>query len=107
MTMIQCISPIDGSVYAERPAMSLEAATEAVARARKAQKGWAKRPLEERVQLVMKGVARLNEMVDEVVPELQRRGRYRTDYAQGTLRHKLFGQGDRLPAEHAGRLVQV
>ncbi|NKN36164.1 aldehyde dehydrogenase family protein [Agrobacterium sp. a22-2] len=70
MTMIQCISPIDGSVYAERPAMSLEAASAAVARARKAQKSWARRPLEERVQLVLKGVARLNEMVDEVVPEL-------------------------------------
>lgn len=70
MTMIQCISPIDGSVYAERPAMSLEAATEAVARARKSQKAWARRPLEDRVQLVLKGVARLNEMSDEVVPEL-------------------------------------
>ncbi len=70
MTMIKCISPIDGSVYAERPAMSLEAASEAVARARKAQKAWARRPLEERVQLVLKGVARLNEMADEVVPEL-------------------------------------
>ncbi|MCM2471955.1 aldehyde dehydrogenase family protein [Rhizobium sp. CG5] len=70
MTMIQCISPIDGSVYAERPALSLEAASAAVARARKAQKSWARRPLEERVQLVLKGVARLNEMVDEVVPEL-------------------------------------
>ncbi|MGQ3076516.1 MULTISPECIES: aldehyde dehydrogenase family protein [Rhizobium/Agrobacterium group] len=70
MTMIQCISPIDGSVYAERPAMSLEAATEAVARARKAQKAWVRRPLEDRVQLVLKGVARLNEMADEVVPEL-------------------------------------
>ncbi|MBB4141750.1 aldehyde dehydrogenase family protein [Rhizobium rhizoryzae] len=70
MTMIQCISPVDGSVYAERPASSLEAAGEAVARSRRAQKDWAKRPLEDRVQLVMKGVARLNEMVDEVVPEL-------------------------------------
>ncbi|SIQ22288.1 Acyl-CoA reductase [Rhizobium sp. RU20A] len=70
MTMIQCISPVDGSVYAERPAASPEAARAVVARARKAQKAWAKRPLEERVQLVLKGVARLNEMVDEVVPEL-------------------------------------
>lgn len=70
MTMIKCISPIDGSVYAERPAMSLEAASEAVARARKAQKSWARRPLEERVQLVLKGVERLNEMKDDVVPEL-------------------------------------
>lgn len=70
MTVIKCISPVDGSVYAERQAMPLEAAKEVVARARKAQKAWAKRPLEDRVQLVLKGVARLNEMKDDVVPEL-------------------------------------
>ncbi|MEH3092043.1 MAG: aldehyde dehydrogenase family protein [Agrobacterium cavarae] len=70
MVMIQNISPIDGSVYAEREAMSLDAARGAVLKARAAQKSWARRPLEERVQLVLKGVARLNEMVDEVVPEL-------------------------------------
>ena len=70
MTMIRCISPVDGSVYAERPAMSYDDAATAVARARKAQKSWAKRPLEERVQLVLKGVARLNEMADVVVEEL-------------------------------------
>jgi acyl-CoA reductase-like NAD-dependent aldehyde dehydrogenase len=70
MSMLQCISPVDGSVYAERPAMALEPAADAVARAKKAQKAWARRPLEERVQLVMKGVARLNEMTEEVVPEL-------------------------------------
>ncbi len=70
MVMIQNISPIDGSVYAEREAMSLDAARGAVLKARAAQKAWARRPLEERVQLVLKGVARLNEMVDEVVPEL-------------------------------------
>ncbi|WP_017965140.1 aldehyde dehydrogenase family protein [Rhizobium leguminosarum] len=70
MAMIQCISPVDGSVYAERAALSLDAAKDVVARARKAQKAWAKRPLEERVQLVLKGAARLNEMADVVVPEL-------------------------------------
>ncbi|MBX5204807.1 aldehyde dehydrogenase family protein [Rhizobium sp. NZLR1] len=70
MAMIQCISPVDGSVYAERAALSLDAANDVVARGRKAQKAWAKRPLEERVQLVLKGAARLNEMSDVVVPEL-------------------------------------
>lgn len=70
MTMIQCISPVDGSVYAERPALPLEAAQAVVQRARQAQKAWAARPLDERVRLVMRGVARLNEQVDEVVPEL-------------------------------------
>ncbi len=70
MVMIQNISPIDGTVYAEREAMSLDAARGVVLKARAAQKSWARRPLEDRVQLVLKGVARLNEMVDEVVPEL-------------------------------------
>lgn len=70
MTMIRCISPVNGEVYAERAAMPLELARQAVAQARLAQKSWAKRPLDERVKLVLAGVARLNEMVDEVVPEL-------------------------------------
>lgn len=70
MTMIQCISPVNGEVYAERPAADKATASAVVARARQAQKDWAKRPVEDRVKLVLAGVARLNEMVDEVVPEL-------------------------------------
>jgi FMN-dependent oxidoreductase (nitrilotriacetate monooxygenase family) len=35
-----------------------------------------------------------------VVPELQRRGRYRTSYEEGTLREKFFGRGPRLPDTH-------
>lgn len=42
------------------------------------------------------------DFADLVVPELQRRGRYRTSYDDGTLRHKFFGRGDRLPDEHRG-----
>lgn len=37
-----------------------------------------------------------------VVPALQARDRYKTAYAEGTLRRRLFGGGDRLPARHAG-----
>ncbi len=37
-----------------------------------------------------------------LVPELQRRGVYRTAYTPGTLRQKLFGRGDRLSAPHPG-----
>lgn len=70
MSSLKLISPVDGSVYAERPVMGVEDAAAAVARARKAQKDWARRPLEERIALVKAGVARLNEMSDEVVPEL-------------------------------------
>jgi acyl-CoA reductase-like NAD-dependent aldehyde dehydrogenase len=67
---IKCISPIDGSVYAERPAMDTKAARAVVATSRAAQKAWAARPLAERTKLVLAGVARLGEMNDEVVSEL-------------------------------------
>ena len=41
------------------------------------------------------------DIVDLIVPELQRRGRYKRDYMPGTLREKLFGQGQaRLPRGH-------
>lgn len=71
-TMIRCISPIDGTVFAERPAMSTAAARAAVDGARRLQKDWAARPLAERVAVVRAGVARLGAMNDEVVPELAR-----------------------------------
>ncbi len=47
------------------------------------------------------------DVVDLVVPELQRRGAYRTKYSDGTLRHRLFGRGPRLPDSHAGRRVTI
>jgi FMN-dependent oxidoreductase (nitrilotriacetate monooxygenase family) len=41
------------------------------------------------------------DFVDLVVPELQRRGRYKQDYQPGTLREKLYGAGRaRLGADH-------
>ena len=40
------------------------------------------------------------DIVDQLVPELQRRGRYKRDYAEGTLRHKLFGRAARLHPPH-------
>ncbi|MFZ5961840.1 aldehyde dehydrogenase family protein [Thalassococcus sp. BH17M4-6] len=68
--MITCTSPIDGSVYAERPALSAKAARDAVARARAAQADWAARPLTERIALVQAGVAAVGAMNDEIVPGL-------------------------------------
>ncbi len=68
--MIRCISPIDGSVYAERPVLSPGQARDTVARAREAQGGWAARPLDERRRLVMAGIKALAAMNDRVVEEL-------------------------------------
>ena len=70
MKPIQLISPVDGRVYAERMPLTPEAAEAVAARARAAQKGWAARPLEERIALVQAGVAALNAMKDVVVEEL-------------------------------------
>jgi FMN-dependent oxidoreductase (nitrilotriacetate monooxygenase family) len=40
------------------------------------------------------------DIVDYLVPELQRRGAYPTAYREGTLREKLFGAGPYLPQTH-------
>ncbi|MFA3129020.1 LLM class flavin-dependent oxidoreductase [Acinetobacter pittii] len=42
------------------------------------------------------------DVVEFIVPELQKRGVYQTSYAQGTLREKLFGAGPYLPENHRG-----
>ncbi|MBB4208935.1 acyl-CoA reductase-like NAD-dependent aldehyde dehydrogenase [Roseinatronobacter bogoriensis subsp. barguzinensis] len=70
MTTIRLISPVDGSVYAERDALPIAAARDAVARARAAQSAWSARPLEERVATVMAGIDALEAMAPEIVPEL-------------------------------------
>lgn len=68
--MLKCISPIDGSVFAEREVLSRDMAFEVAARARAAQSDWAARPLQDRIDLVMAGVAAVGAMNDEIVPEL-------------------------------------
>ncbi len=70
MTTVKCISPIDGSVYAERETLSNDAALEAVSRARKAQKAWAARPLQERVDLVMGALKEIENSTDRMTEEL-------------------------------------
>lgn len=70
MKPIQLISPVDGSVYAERLPLTQDAAIAAAKRAKAAQKAWAARSLDDRIALVKAGVAKLNEMKDRVVEEL-------------------------------------
>lgn len=43
------------------------------------------------------------DVVELIVPELQRRGVYRTEYETGTLRDRLFGAGPHLRSRHVGR----
>ncbi len=68
--MLQCISPIDGSVYAERAVLSVDEANRKAAAARAAQRDWAARDRSERMALVRDAIDRLGAMNDEIVPEL-------------------------------------
>ncbi len=70
MTALTCVSPIDGSVFAERNIQAPEDVRAMIDRARRAQRDWAARPLDDRIALVRDGVAALGAMGDETVREL-------------------------------------
>ena len=70
MSTLTCISPIDGSVFATRETLAKKAAKEAIKRAKAAQSKWAARPLQDRIDLVLAGVAAVGAMNDDIVPEL-------------------------------------
>jgi acyl-CoA reductase-like NAD-dependent aldehyde dehydrogenase len=63
-------SPIDGSIYAERPIASDQAVNAAVERARTAQADWARTSIAERGKYMLAMLEALVAMTDEIVPEL-------------------------------------
>ena len=67
---LKCISPIDGTVFAERETVPFEEAKFNIAQAIAAGAEWRLTPLADRIAMVMDGVRRLGEMNDEIVPEL-------------------------------------
>lgn len=96
------ISPIDGSVYAERPFLSESAIQSTVAAAHAAQTTWAELSITERARYCRAALAALAAMQDEIVPEIawqmgrptryggenggvQERGQYMIDIAEEAL----------------------
>ena len=67
---IECVSPVDGSVYATRAVLSEAEADACVAKAKSAQPGWADLPLATRIEKVKASIAALNAMSDRAVEEL-------------------------------------
>lgn len=63
-------SPIDGSIYAERPVATDQAVNAAVERARAAQVSWAQTSIAERGRLMLAFLEALVAMSDEILPEL-------------------------------------
>ncbi|MFN4271454.1 MAG: aldehyde dehydrogenase family protein [Aliihoeflea sp.] len=70
METIKITSPVDGSVFAERPVAADAAIGAAVDRARAAQAEWARVPIAERGTYLLKFLEALLAANDEIVPEL-------------------------------------
>ncbi|MDB2324885.1 aldehyde dehydrogenase family protein [Alphaproteobacteria bacterium] len=81
---IKCISPIDGSLYAERVCLDLDAAMAACEKAKSASAGWAATPLDERIAYVKKAndyIANTKaRMVEELAHQMGRPVRYGGEY---------------------------
>lgn len=124
MKPIQLISPVDGSVWLERMPLDRDAAFAAAARAKAAQKGWAARPLAERIALVKAGVAKLMEIKETLVEELawqmgrptrfggewggvNDRTNYMAEIAAETLAPKVVEDSDRFTRTLAREAVGV
>jgi acyl-CoA reductase-like NAD-dependent aldehyde dehydrogenase len=67
---VKLISPIDGSVYLERTCLTPDKAFAAAARARSAQVAWAAKPLQERIDLVMRANEIIGGQTERMAAEL-------------------------------------
>jgi len=67
---LKLVSPIDGSIYAERPVAGQAEIEARLTQAREAQRAWASEPLDARIKVVRTAIAALRDMNDEIVPEL-------------------------------------
>jgi acyl-CoA reductase-like NAD-dependent aldehyde dehydrogenase len=65
-----CISPVNGRVYARRSLTPRAEVEGVLARARRAQRDWARMPLRERCALIVRFLAAMERLNGEIVPEL-------------------------------------
>ncbi|WP_332822182.1 aldehyde dehydrogenase family protein [Pseudomonas sp.] len=70
MSKLQCISPIDGSLYVERELASASEIKAALAKAERAQQGWKHTPLAERVAIARRAIAAFAAREDQLAEEL-------------------------------------
>jgi acyl-CoA reductase-like NAD-dependent aldehyde dehydrogenase len=67
---VKILSPVDGSIYAERPVATDQAVNAAVERAKAAEEEWAGTPIIERGKYMLAMLEALVAMSDEIVPEI-------------------------------------
>jgi acyl-CoA reductase-like NAD-dependent aldehyde dehydrogenase len=84
--LVRIISPVDGSVYAERPLATHEEIHAAVGAARSAQAEWRRTPVTERAAICTAAVAAMNAMGDDIAVELAWQMGRPVRYGAGELR---------------------
>ena len=67
---LKCYSPVDGSLYFERPYMSLDKIPEIVATAREAGDAWRQKTVQERAQILTECVEKFVSKQDRITEEL-------------------------------------
>ncbi|HEX8620858.1 MAG TPA: aldehyde dehydrogenase family protein [Allosphingosinicella sp.] len=70
MTDLVCLSPVDGREYARRPLATGAEIDRALGEARRAQREWARVPLEERRAAMLRFLGAMEALNAEIVPEL-------------------------------------
>ncbi|MDX1370167.1 aldehyde dehydrogenase family protein, partial [Pseudomonas sp.] len=70
MTKLQCISPIDGSLYVERELATASEIQAALAKAERAQQAWKHTPVAERVAIGRRAIAAFAAREDQLAEEL-------------------------------------
>jgi acyl-CoA reductase-like NAD-dependent aldehyde dehydrogenase len=70
MNSLQCISPIDGSVYVERPLATSTQVADAVARSQRAQQDWKSTPLAQRIALTREAISLFSAKETQLAEEL-------------------------------------
>ena len=67
---LQLISPVDGSIYAERPVAARADVEAQLAKARRAQQAWAGETLDARIRIVRAAIKALRDDNEDIVPEI-------------------------------------
>lgn len=86
MADMNTITPVDGSLYVERPLASAEQLEEILARSAVAQEAWARMPLAERCEAVSRLLDAVASKADELAMELTRQMGRPIRYSPGELR---------------------
>jgi acyl-CoA reductase-like NAD-dependent aldehyde dehydrogenase len=94
MSNIRCISPVDGRVYAERPAATEAHIDAALARARTAQAAWRHVPLAERGRIIQRFCEEFERHGPQIATELTwqmgRPARFAASEVRGTLERARY-----------------